>query len=219
MTIEATSAAIPPTFEWTLYNRRRSETRTYIQQELTIDGEARLVQMGTKIGAVLADGGYTWADLWDLTDERNDIDWVEVSKMVGHLSQFAPDLVADAATVMLGVFATDEDGRPEPDYHDHVRFIRGAINVSRFVDMVRVFLAQNDYARVLAPFSRSLSGTMDAFSGGAQGDTSATEPEPSSGQPVMASDGSTVLVDPITTNPTATASGTETATSSGASSD
>jgi len=209
----SSDAAIPGTWEWSLYNSRRHESRSYVQSELALDGEARLVGIATKVGAVLTEGGYTWGDLYDLTDENRQIDWAELSKMVSHLVQFAPDLISETAGVFLSVYPTDEDGVPDPTYSDQVKFIRGALNVARFVDMVRVFMQQNDYARVLAPFSRTLSETMAAIAGDPQGSPSTPSPDPSSEVSVMGSDGSTILVEPASPTPEVSESGT--ATSSG----
>ena len=185
------TAALPGAYEWTLRDPRRDEARHYMQTELSLDGEAALIALAPKLGAILKDAGYTWADIYQLTDEKADIQWDEVARLVAHIARFAPALIAEATAVLLGIFPTDEDGQPNPTYETELAHIRRAMNVARFVEMVRIFMAQNDYARMLAPFSPTLANVMGGLASGSE-----QSPDDSSTQQVVSADGSTLELEP-----------------------
>jgi len=185
---ELPSAVIPPSVEWTLRNARTKDVRVYEQSELSIEGEARLIVLGRRLGDVLTEGGYSWNDIPDvLGDESRAGDWAKGVEMVTYLAQYAPDLIAEAATVLLGVYPTNEDGSRNADYESERVFLRGALNVTRFVDMVRIFIAQNDYQRLIAPFSQTLAGAMGNLAAGTpaslDGEAPSSAPPEPSGAP------------------------------------
>lgn len=209
MSDEPGSAVAVTTVEWRLYNPRRKESRTYEQAELTIEGEARLVGLARKVGAVLADAGYTFGQLGEFFDDtRTDpetgepvgVDWPKALTLIEHVAQYAPDLIGDAMTVFFGIFPTNEDGSPNPDFDDHRLFLRGAVNIAKVTDVTRVFLAQNEYSRLIGPFSATLSEAMDAYAApGASASSEVSGP-----QAIVGGDGSTVLLEPETSSDTTT---------------
>lgn len=191
---DTTSVMSPGVFTWELRNGRRRETRTYEQGEVAIEGEARLIGIARKVGVVLGEAGYTFGMLGEFFDENREVDWDKALALAEHVALYAPDLIAETVTVFLSIYPTNEDGTRNASYDDEVAFLRGAINTARFVDMARVFMATNEYAKLIGPFSQTLSETMAAY-GGPAGVTDAASPEPSGPQAIVSSDGSTVLLD------------------------
>lgn len=212
MSDEPGSAVAVTTVEWRLYNPRRQETRTFEQSELTIEGEARLIGLARKFGAVLEDAGYSFGDLGEFFDETKEVDWPKALSLIERVSQFAPDLIADALTVLLGIYPTNEDGTPNGDFEDTRLFLRGAVNIAHLSDIIRVFVSQNEYARLIGPFSATLSEAMDAYA--APRNASGTFDE-SGAQAIAGTDGSTLLLEPEPSSSTSTdepsGNGTETA--------
>lgn len=166
MTSPRDSAVVPPIVEWRFVDVRASEARTFQQTELSIEGEARLISLASRVGEALRAVGYSWAQIGDVLDNGS-VD--QMVSLVVDLAPAAPDLVTDAAMVMLGLFPTDVFGNPEPEYDADRLFIRHTINITRFADMVTVLMAQNDYQRLLRPFSRTLASAMGSLSGQASG--------------------------------------------------
>ena len=145
---------IPPSVEWKLVRRSGadSEERTYTQSELSIEGEARILGMGTKIGALLKEKDFDINRIANMIQSEGDLDWDAIFEAITLVTENAPALVAETALTFVSIFPTSDDGTPNREYDDHQKFMRGAINVSKFTQMVRVFVAQNDWERMARPF-------------------------------------------------------------------
>jgi hypothetical protein len=151
------TAVFPPTVEWTLRNPRTKETRTFEQSELTIEGEARLLALVQQTAQALSATAFPWDKLAALFDPAvAALDWTAGAEMLGMISTQLPDVVAEAAVIFLGIYADNEDGTRNGDYDDDKRFLRSALNFTRFVDLVKTFAQQNDYQRLSLPFGRAL---------------------------------------------------------------
>lgn len=212
---ELGSAALGATVEWRLYNPRRKETRTFEQGELSIEGEARLIGLARKFGTVLGEAGYTFGELGALMDGEGATDWPKALGLIEAVASFAPDLVADAVTVLFGIFPTNEDGTPAADYEDTRLFLRGAVNSAKVNDIFRAFIALNQYARLVGPFSATLAEAMDAYAAPAASASSAA----SGPLAIVGTDGSVVALETSESEATTTTEPktSETATPSGVS--
>lgn len=197
MAIDQTPAVIPVTVSWRLRNARTHVEREFEQSELAIEGEARIVGLGRKIGILLNERGYTWAQINDLMTNEADTDWRAVLGLIDLAGDAAPDIVADAATILLGIYPANEDGTPNEAFEADRRFLRSAVSVAKFVEMVDIFRHQNDYARMLAPFGLTLSNAMAAFAG--RSSAPVPSPDPSGPQQVVGIDGSMVELEPFGT--------------------
>jgi hypothetical protein len=153
------TAATPETVDWTLRNPRTKEVRHYEQNELTIEGEARLIGILRTAAVALREHAFTWPQLESLFDE-GPFQYDLALDLVGAVTSYAPDLLVDAALVFVGVFPTDENGQPNAEYEQHRTFVKGSLKIAMVVDMIRTFAAQNDIARMLAPFSSTLAGVL-----------------------------------------------------------
>lgn len=189
-----TPSVVPTTFEWPLRNARTREERVFVQSELSIEGEARLVGLGRKIAAILAAAGYTFEQVKDLFTNEEQTDWLRILNMIADASESMPDLVADAATVFFNIYPTTEEGAPNPDYEIDRRYLRGSLNLSKMEQVIEVAAAQNDYARLLGPFAATLSDTMAALRGGPSGAELPTSSVPGR---VISSDGSEIEIEPL----------------------
>ena len=150
------SPVFPPSVPVTLRNPRSEEVREYIQTELTIEGEARLLGLVHETAAKLNDAGFPWDQLGPLFDEREPMDWVMATDLLARVATVAPDAITDAVTIFLGIYPTNEDGSRNADYEDERRFIRSAVKFATFVDMVKTFAEQNDYQRLADPIGAIL---------------------------------------------------------------
>lgn len=169
-------ASDPGSAEWTLRNPRTGEIRTYEQVELTIEGETRLVSLAQKLAVAVREAGMDWQQLESLFDD-GPFKWDLALDALGTAARFAPDLIADAACVMLGVFPVDEDGNRNEKYEDERRYIRSSIKLAVFFEMLQVLGRQNDWRRLLAPFSQVLGQDLGAPANKTQveGDVGLTE--------------------------------------------
>lgn len=149
-----TSVGVPEVRQWTLRNKRSSETRQFEQSELTIEGETRLLAIVHEIVTSVDD--FPWEKIPPLFDEDRPIDWAVVIDLLGLVSKQLPDAIADVTCVFLGIYPTHEDGSADPEYDVTKRFIRGAIKLTDVVEMVRTFTQQNDYQRLADPIGAIL---------------------------------------------------------------
>jgi hypothetical protein len=151
------SAVFPATVEWTLRNPRTQETRTFEQAELTIEGEARLLALVQQTARILSETAFPWDKLSALFDPAaTAIDWPAAAEMLGTVAAQLPEVVAEAACIFLSVYPQNEDGSRNPAYDVDKRFLRSALNFTRFVDIIKVFAEQNDYQRLSLPFGKAL---------------------------------------------------------------
>jgi hypothetical protein len=183
------AAVVPPLYEWRFRNLRAGEERTYQQTELSIEGEARLIGIAARVGEALRQAGYSWGQIGDMFDESSDSGVDQLLSLIANVAPATPELMTDAACVLLGLFPTDDFGRPDPEYDGHRVFIRRTINLTRFGDMLWVLLAQNDYQRLVRPFSKTLATAMGTRLGTVS-EVSAPSPDAYSLEPVALADDS-----------------------------
>jgi hypothetical protein len=160
-------AVAPPVVEWRFRNARLGEERTYQQTELSIEGEARLIGIATRVGETLRGAGYTWGQIGDMFDTENDTGLDQLLGLVVNVAPAAPDLVTDATCVLLGLYPTDEWGKANRDFDNDRAFIKSTVNTTRFSEMLQILLLQNDYQRLIRPFSKSLASAMGSLTGNA----------------------------------------------------
>lgn len=165
--------------EWTLVNSRRKENRTYQQVELSIEGEARLLSLAREAGRILTEAQVDWPRIGRMID-TGEWEWDYLLEMLGLVQEKAPHLIAESTLTFLGIFPTDENGQPNPKYNDERAFIHGAVNFTRWVDMIQTFIAQNDYRRLAVPFGKALNLWNQQPAPAAQTESSQAPSTPSS---------------------------------------
>jgi hypothetical protein len=137
------------------------ETRTYIQQELTLDGEFHLFNLIAEGVPILKRADFPFERIMDVfPDEDIDASFgpealAAVADMARVAASVAPDIITRMAAIVLGVFPTDIDRSPNPAYDDHVMFLRSSMKSADVVEMVETFIEQNDIERLRAPFARA----------------------------------------------------------------
>lgn len=195
-------STIPALYEWKLARRNprkpaEAEERTYYQTELSIDGEVFLLGIIQKAGEVLVANGVTPAEFAALETESGEVDWQKALVLLTRVAHEAPALMSESCAVILGYYPTREDGTRDPEWDPTVKWLRGAINVTRWITMVQVFLAQNDYQRLAAPFVNALNRGVEigsrvraarqerdsATDGMTSGAPTSTSPEPMPSSP------------------------------------
>jgi hypothetical protein len=162
-----------PVREWTF--RRKApdgaeEERHYTQQELTIDGELQLFAIANRSVSALSDAEFPFHRLGELfraesVSKVGDVDWALASEMLSHAAGAAPLMVAEVAATMLGQHATDGRGRRDPAFDEEVAFLRQAMHLSDFVDMVETFVAQNEVERLRRPLARAWRAFLERGAG------------------------------------------------------
>lgn len=135
------------------------ETRHFVQQELTIDGEMQLFGLISEAIPRLTKAGFPFDKLGALFPDDMTGYGPETLKVVAEMatsvSAAAPDLLSRAAAICLGIFPKDIDGKPNRDYDEQVAFIRGSLHVADVVEMTETFIEQNDIERLKGPFERA----------------------------------------------------------------
>lgn len=199
MTEEQGSAVVPASVVWTLNSLRDPEQkpRTYAQRELAIEGESSLVSLVMRVGGALKEAGFDFDRLSSLFDD-GPTDWQLLMDVLTIATAVIPDVATSASLIFLGVYRTTADGKPNESYGDEATFLRGAVNVARLIDMVRIYAAQNDYRRALRPFAQALGARTGLGS----------QPSDSDGAP--SGDGPRRLYGPDWTPPAARLTQTET---------
>ena len=137
---------------WEFTNRKTGESRTYEQNELTIDGEVQLFGLINRVILALNERNFPWDRVYALTDPAVGIDWTEVSSLVGLALIEVPSAASEFACIVFGVYPFDEDGKRNKDFDGEKAFIRSCITIPRLTDMLEVFVQQNDYQRLARPF-------------------------------------------------------------------
>jgi hypothetical protein len=142
MATDTSHETLPPAAPYTLVE----ETvvigdRRFVQRELSLEGESRLLDVIGRILEALNAAGI-------------DVAVTELMK-VRKIGDQGALLLAEAAALLLGNFPTHEDGTVNDDFAPHVRYIARNLSTPRFFgEIVARFLEQNDYRRVVAPFER-----------------------------------------------------------------
>jgi hypothetical protein len=152
------SAIFPGAVEHTLVNKRTGEQRQFVQTELSIEGEARLLALVRDIGARLTQSEFPWDLLADLfSDQTAPLDWDKALNLLGSVAEVAPDAVVESSLILFGIFPTNDDGTRNPEYEDARRFLLKAVTVTRWTDLIKVYIEQNEYQRMADNFGRALA--------------------------------------------------------------
>lgn len=178
----------PPEREWSFRNKRRDEERAYLQQELTIDGEAALIGLVIRMAKLLSDVGFPFQKLADLitSDEKPQIDWAVAEDLLTTALVLVPRAGAEACAILFGYLPTTEMGRPNAEYVEQVNWLRQCLHLSDIVAVLDAFAAQNDWERLSRPFGMAMRKGMEyglmAQKVGSS-DTSESESKPSVSTP------------------------------------
>lgn len=172
----------PPKREWQFTSRKTQEERVYLQQELTIDGEAALIGLVITVARQLADTGFPFQKLADLIgEEEQTLDWAVAEELLTHALTVAPRAGSEAAAILFGYFPTTEAGRLNPEYEEQVVWLRGVLHLADLVEVLEAFATQNDWERLQRPFGSALRrgmtlGLVAQTSGGSETRPSAPTP-------------------------------------------
>jgi len=132
------------------------ERRTFVQQELTLDGEMQLFGLVAEAIPRLQSVGFPFQRIQEVfPDENNEFGpgvLPAVSEMAQTLAVVAPDIVTRAAATCLGIFPKDINGKPNRAYDEQLAFLRHAMHTADVVEMFQTFVEQNDIERLQAPF-------------------------------------------------------------------
>jgi hypothetical protein len=160
-----TGVISPPIVEWTLGAKAADRTsdrwktgdvRVFYQSELTIDGEVALLSLVSRSVASLADQNFPLTELGNLQKEDGQLDVALAGRLASQASPIVPNLAAESCAILFGYYPADDFGRRSTEYDDTVAFIRSAITVPRWMDVINIFLSQNDWQRMSNPFAEAL---------------------------------------------------------------
>lgn len=155
------SIALPEAHVWE-FRDRAGVTRTFEQNELKIDGEVRLVQLAGATIKRLTEAGFPWQDVTKVFAEDGSILWDKASDMLMLAVSEVPELVAESTMILFELHPKNEDGTRNKEYDTDKAFIRRAINMTRWIEIVMKFTEQNDYERLARPFSLAATRAMEA---------------------------------------------------------
>jgi hypothetical protein len=154
MATDTSHETLPPAAPYTLVE----ETvvigdRRFVQRELSLEGESRLLDVIGRILEALNAAGIDVAVTELMKDGMPNL--AVIAALVRKIGDQGALLLAEAAALLLGNFPTHEDGTVNDDFAPHVRYIARNLSTPRFFgEIVARFLEQNDYRRVVAPFER-----------------------------------------------------------------
>lgn len=151
------SPAFPDAVTWTFRNARTKETRTYEQTELSLEGEARVLGVGRSIVAQMTERAVPWQRLRAMFGDGAELDWPLLLDALSMAVEVAPSAVSEVVALFMGIYPVNEDGTRNPDFAEEVRFLRAALNTTKVLDVLQVAATQNDYRRLIAPFSETLT--------------------------------------------------------------
>lgn len=155
------AVALPEIKTWELRDKT-GQVRTFEQTELSIEGEVRLVQLAGITIRRLNDQGFPWEEVAKVFDENNTIDWVAASDVLMLAIAEMPEIVSESTAILFGLYPVDDNGIRNKEYDTDKKFIRQALNFTRWVDILTVFTEQNDYQRLARPFSLAVTKAMNA---------------------------------------------------------
>lgn len=147
----------PQIAEWELADPKDpGNRRMFYQSELTIDGEVALLSLASKTISTLVAMDFPLSELANLQREDGELDVQLAARLAALAGPAMPPFAAESAAIVFGYLPTDDFGRRDPDFDEHVRFIRKALRLTRWYDIVQVFMEQNDVERMIAPFANAL---------------------------------------------------------------
>ncbi len=155
-----TSVAIPEVKAWSLRDKTGT-TRTFEQSELTIDGEVRLFQLSASTIQHLNKANFPWDEATKIVDEYGEWDWIKAAELLTLAVSELPELVSESVCIFFGLAPFNEDGSRNTTYESDKLFVRRSISFTRWVDILQVFIEQNDYNRLARPFGSALTRAME----------------------------------------------------------
>lgn len=144
------SIALPATRRWEFSGR------TYEQSELTIDGEAQLLSLMARVLRTLAAKGFPFERVLEVTHDDGSIDMDVIGELLPQILMEVPEFASESAVIMFGIFPVDEEGKQNAEYDTTKRLLRRSIKFTSWLEMIELFLQQNDYRRLAAPFMLAL---------------------------------------------------------------
>lgn len=154
------SVLAPDVHVWVLAKKKTREERTFYQSELTIDSEAALMGLASRVIGELAERGIPISSIGTLMSDAGEIDWPKVTGLLSQASPMIPQMASEVAAILCGYSPVNEEGRPAEDWTPTVAFMRGAISIPILVEMLQVFTEQNDYKRLSAPFATAVRSAI-----------------------------------------------------------
>lgn len=152
----STDVIRPPVHEWTFRQPKSGESRLFYQSELTIDGEVALLSLATRTVGRLAEMEFPLAEIGNLQNEDKSLNVPLAAKLASMAGPILPPVSAESSAIMFGYLPTDDFGRRDPDFDEVVAFLRASMTITRWYDVIEVFMAQNDVERMIAPFGAAL---------------------------------------------------------------
>ncbi len=146
----------PPIVEWTLTAKKTAEQRVFYQSELTIDAEVALLTLASKSMARLVEMDFPIGELANLQKEDGDLDLQLAATLVAKAGPLMPSIASESATILFGYLPTDDYGRRDPAYDETVAFVRSALGIAQWYEVIQTFMGQNDVQRMIAPFGEAL---------------------------------------------------------------
>lgn len=146
----------PPVTEWVLTIPKTGESRTFYQSELTIDGEVALLSLATRMVGQLVEMDFPLHEVADLQDADGSLNVPLAAKLTSLAGPIIPPISAESSAIVFGYLPTDDFGRRDPEFDEVQKFIRKALTITRWYDVIQVFMAQNDVNRLIAPFANAL---------------------------------------------------------------
>jgi hypothetical protein len=146
--------------QWRFRHRLSGDERIYEQRELSIDGEAQMFRFLAMAVRRLKEAEFPFARIGEVFPEtEEDLAKVPVdlvAEMAGVLFSEAPELLTEAAAIMLGVYPF-ERGKRNRVFTEEVTFLRQSMHLADAIEMFLVFTEQNDIGRLKRPFSAALT--------------------------------------------------------------
>lgn len=158
MAVAERSVVHPEPTVWNFGDRR------YVQTELTIDGEIKLLQLVGRTVQRIGEDEFPWSRLVDVFDEETETTNVPLAaELVTRALVYVPSFAVDSALILFGVFDVDENNKPNPEFDEHKAHLRKHIRVADWVELLVEFFEQNDYKRLIAPFAQVVKTAMRPY--------------------------------------------------------
>lgn len=124
----------------------------YTQGELSIEGEALLIGLATRVLDALAATSPEGLKLGELVNADGDVNLGASAKLITTVSGQIPSVAGDALAILFGHYPTDLEGQPDPEFASVSRRLARAVPSAKVVDVLAAFVRQNDYQRLAGPF-------------------------------------------------------------------
>jgi len=128
---------------------------TYTQRELSIEGEALLVGLATRILEALATEAAATGGtipLGELVQDDGSVNVALAAKLVTTISAQIPEIAGQALAILFGNYPTDLDDQPNEEFPRIARRLARQVPSTQVVAIIQEFVRQNDYQRLAGPF-------------------------------------------------------------------